>query len=226
MCKCCQVRPLRLFEVLTRNRQSALDSGTAAGGSKWEYLVEREYDEYDEGVSNRIRPLRLFEVLTRNRQSAKIRILPRGRLKMVSSQLEYLVERKYNKYVESACQYAAKFGHLDCLKYLHKTARAPLDYLAVREATKNNQTECLRYLLDNYGPLPYGWRYEHGELRVPESEVFSVPNPNQNEVPNHEYNILVITERERERLTACVRSSRFHLFLFLRFVFFRDIALF
>jgi len=26
-----------------------------------------------------------------------------------------------------------------------------------------------------------------------------VPNPNQNEVPNHEYNILVITERERER---------------------------
>jgi hypothetical protein len=87
--------------------------------------------------------------------------------------LEYLVERKYNKYVESACQYAAKFGHLDCLKYLHKTARAPLDYLAVREAHKNNQTECLRYLLDNYGPLPYGWRYEHGELRVPESEVFS-----------------------------------------------------
>jgi ankyrin repeat protein len=87
--------------------------------------------------------------------------------------LEYLVERKYNKYVETACQYAAKFGHLDCLKYLHKTARAPLDYLAVREATKKNQTECLRYLLDNYGPLPYGWRYEHGELRVPESEVFS-----------------------------------------------------
>ncbi|CAL6279711.1 unnamed protein product [Bathycoccus prasinos] len=74
---------------------------------------------------------------------------------------------------ETACQYAAKFGHLDCLKYLHKTARAPLDYLAVREAHKKNQTECLRYLLDNYGPLPYGWRYEHGELRVPESEVFS-----------------------------------------------------
>jgi len=87
--------------------------------------------------------------------------------------LEYLVERKYNKYVETACQYAAKFGHLDCLKYLHKTARAPLDYLAVREAHKKNQTECLRYLLDNYGPLPYGWRYEDGELRVPESEVFS-----------------------------------------------------
>ena len=87
--------------------------------------------------------------------------------------LEYLVERKYDQYYEFACASAAKFGHLDCLKYLHETAKAPLDYLAVREATKKNQTECLRYLLDNYGPLPYGWRYEHGELRVPESEVFS-----------------------------------------------------
>ena len=84
--------------------------------------------------------------------------------------LEYLVEREYD---EGACADAAEFGHLDCLKYLHETAKAPWDYLAAREAHKKNQTECLRYLLDNYGPLPYGWRYEHGELRVPESEVFS-----------------------------------------------------
>ena len=38
--------------------------------------------------------------------------------------LEYLVERKYDKY-KGMCANAAKFGHLDCLKYLHETAKAP-----------------------------------------------------------------------------------------------------
>ena len=42
--------------------------------------------------------------------------------------LEYLVERKYDKYDEWACQLAAENGHLDCLKYLHETAKAPWDY--------------------------------------------------------------------------------------------------
>ena len=32
--------------------------------------------------------------------------------------LEYLVERNYDEF-EYACEYAAAFGHLDCLKYLH-----------------------------------------------------------------------------------------------------------
>jgi hypothetical protein len=32
---------------------------------------------------------------------------------------------------------------------------------------------CLQYLLDKNCPLPSGWRYEHGELRVPESETES-----------------------------------------------------
>jgi len=62
---------------------------------------------------------------------------------------------------------AAKNGHLDCLKYLHETAKAPWDE-AVLKAHKNNQTECVQYLLDNDCPLPLGWRYERGELRVPE----------------------------------------------------------
>ena len=29
---------------------------------------------------------------------------------------------------------AAEYGHLDCLKYLHETAKAPWDYKAVRQA--------------------------------------------------------------------------------------------
>jgi len=57
---------------------------------------------------------------------------------------------------------------LDCLKFLHETAKAPWDSEAVGIAHENKQTECVQYLLDNNCPLPRGWRYEGGELRVPE----------------------------------------------------------
>ena len=55
---------------------------------------------------------------------------------------------------ELACEVAAEYGHLDCLKYLHETAKAPWNSWAVREAHKNNQPECVQYLLDNNCPLP------------------------------------------------------------------------
>jgi hypothetical protein len=84
--------------------------------------------------------------------------------------LEYLVERKYDQFDEYACRWAAEDGHLDCLKYLHETAKAPWDEDAVREARKNYHPECVQYCLDNDCPLPYGWRYEDGELYVSESE--------------------------------------------------------
>ena len=60
--------------------------------------------------------------------------------------------------------FAAENGHLDCLKYLHETAKAPWDDDAVREAHENNHTDCVQYLLDNNCPLPPGWLYEDGEL--------------------------------------------------------------
>ena len=82
--------------------------------------------------------------------------------------LEYLVEREFDQYDTLACWEAARYGNLDCLKYLHETAKAPWDEDAVRKAHKNNQTECVQYLLDNNCPLPWDWRYERGELRVPE----------------------------------------------------------
>ena len=81
--------------------------------------------------------------------------------------LEYLVERKYDKYDAYACYYAAVHGHLDCLKYLRETAKAPWDSEAVEGAHENNHLECLQYLLDNNCPLPFNWRYEHGELHIP-----------------------------------------------------------
>ena len=80
--------------------------------------------------------------------------------------LEYLVERKYDKYSVLACEHAAENGHLDCLKYLRETAKAPWDADAVRKAHENNHPECVQYLLDNNCPLPFGWRYEHGELHT------------------------------------------------------------
>jgi ankyrin repeat protein len=83
--------------------------------------------------------------------------------------LEYLVERKYDKYSVLACELAARNGHFDCLKYLHETAKAPWDSRAVRDAQKNNHPECVQYLLDNDCPLPFGWRYEDGELHTSES---------------------------------------------------------
>ena len=76
-----------------------------------------------------------------------------------------------DQYHVFSCERAAESGHLDCLKYLRETAKAPWDSWAVRRAHENNHPECLQYLLDNNCPLPYGWRYENGELHdVAESE--------------------------------------------------------
>jgi len=79
--------------------------------------------------------------------------------------LEYLVERKYDfEFNDLACMYAAKNGHLDCLKFLHETAKMPWWSGVVREAHENNHPECLQYLLDNDCPLPEGWCYIDGNL--------------------------------------------------------------
>ena len=82
---------------------------------------------------------------------------------------EYLVERKFDKYDEVACTRAAKYGHLDCLKYLRETAKAPWDFWAVRRAHENNHPECVQYCLDNNCPLPEDWSYANGELHVPDN---------------------------------------------------------
>lgn len=84
--------------------------------------------------------------------------------------LEYLVEREYDEYDEYVYMNAAMNGHLDCLRYLHETAKAPWDEDAIRSAHEENHPECVQYLLDNNCPLPWDWRYEDGELHVPESE--------------------------------------------------------
>ena len=70
-----------------------------------------------------------------------------------------------------ACANTAEKGHLDCLKYLRETAKAPWDGYAFQGARKKNHPECVQYLLDNDCPLlPDGWRYVNGELHIPESD--------------------------------------------------------
>jgi len=85
--------------------------------------------------------------------------------------LEYLVESKFfyqllSYHQEFACINAAKGGQLDCLKYLHETAKWPWGALTLRSAYENNRPECLQYCLDNNCPLPEGWSYAHGELHA------------------------------------------------------------
>jgi len=67
-----------------------------------------------------------------------------------------------------ACARAARYGHLEVLKYLHEEVKAPWNSRAVREARDSDQTECLQYCLDNNCPLPEGWSYVNGELIVPD----------------------------------------------------------
>ena len=94
--------------------------------------------------------------------------LPLGRLKMVIFiYSNILLSVSMINIANDACWFAAVNGHLDCLKYLHETAKAPWELTAVREAHENNHPDCLQYLLDNNCPLPHGWRYEHGELHTP-----------------------------------------------------------
>ena len=69
--------------------------------------------------------------------------------------LEYLVERKYDKFEAFACERAAGKQH-----------KAPWDSEAKLKAHENNHPECVQYLLDNNCLLPDGWRYEHGELHT------------------------------------------------------------
>ena len=98
-----------------------------------------------------------------------IRELPLVRLEMVIfTYSNILLSVSIMNITRFACERAAENGHLDCLKYLHETAKAPWDKEAVRYAHENKHPECLQYCLDNDCPLPEGWSYEDGELHVPD----------------------------------------------------------
>ena len=52
---------------------------------------------------------------------------------------------------EYACEYAAREGHLDVLKYLHEND-CPWNFMACRWAHLNNHNDCLNYLIEQKCP--------------------------------------------------------------------------
>ena len=97
-----------------------------------------------------------------------VRELPLVRLEMVISTYSNILLSVSIINITRCVSVGGQNGHLDCLKYLHETAKAPWDKEAVRYAHENKHPECLQYCLDNDCPLPEGWSYEDGELHVPD----------------------------------------------------------
>ena len=49
---------------------------------------------------------------------------------------------------ERACAFAALYGHLECLKYLHEEAKAPWDFRTAAWAAENGHLHILEYLVE------------------------------------------------------------------------------
>ena len=84
--------------------------------------------------------------------------------------LKYFVDtRKISDEVKSDCVVAAaKFGRLDCLKYLVEEAKVPLnDWQDIAFARYHEQPDCVNYLLKKGCPEPtdeeYAWFVENRE---------------------------------------------------------------
>ena len=76
--------------------------------------------------------------------------------------MKYFVEeRKISDDLELDCVVAAaKYGHLDCLKYLIEEAKAPLDFwLYIALARYFKHPDCENYLLEKGCPEPTDEEY-------------------------------------------------------------------
>jgi hypothetical protein len=67
-----------------------------------------------------------------------------------------------------ACAHAAKYGHLECLKYLHEEVKAPWDWDTAALAAGNGHLHILEYLVerkyDKYDELAYSYAALKGHL--------------------------------------------------------------
>ena len=67
-----------------------------------------------------------------------------------------------------ACEHAARYGHLECLKYLREEAKAPLDSLTASYAAYHGHLHILEYLVernyDQYSADACFWAAEYGHL--------------------------------------------------------------
>ena len=69
---------------------------------------------------------------------------------------------------ERACAYAAKNGHLECLKYLREEGKAPWDWRSAAWAAENGHLHILEYLVerkyDKYNEVACQWAALKGHL--------------------------------------------------------------
>ena len=80
------------------------------------------------------------QILTRRSQSAlEFGILPLGRLEMVIFTYSNILLSVSLINITNLCvSVQPEYGHLDCLKYLHETAKAPWNSEAVQKRTRTN----------------------------------------------------------------------------------------
>ena len=82
---------------------------------------------------------RYSNTYTKKSKRLGIFLLPLGRLKMVIFTYSNILSSvSLINIDELACERAAEFGHLDCLKYLHETAKAPWNSGPYLSAHENN----------------------------------------------------------------------------------------
>ena len=115
----------------------------------------------------------------KKRKRLGILILPIGRLQNGHLHiLEYLVERKYDQYSKVACEYAAQYGHLDCLKYLRETAKAPWDDWS-RTSTHTRKTTPSVYNTSSTTTVHYQktghMKVEYYTLPIPTTTIMMLP---------------------------------------------------
>ena len=71
---------------------------------------------------------------------------------------------------EGACAYAAKNGHLECLKYLREEVKAPWDSWTAAWAAQNGHLHILEYLVERKFDK-YTMRRVYGRPRTATSTV-------------------------------------------------------
>ena len=102
-----------------------------------------------------------------------IMILPIWRLEVViSTYSNILLSESMIQYSELACQCAAKYGHLDCLKYLHETAKAPWNRSRVTRSAREKPSRM--FTIPPRQRLSSPRRLVVRERRAPRARLFRI----------------------------------------------------